>query len=95
MVSPNEVGCTRKVINVTEYNVKFINHATQKEITGDELKNVQKALPKITSNKNKKPKPEPKAPENKFDYFGVKKNKKQKPYGMRAGGFTKRGGMYY
>jgi len=71
---------------MTEYNVKFINHNTQKEIKGDELKNLQKAL-------NTKPKD--KAPEDKFDYFGVKKNKKQKPYGMRAGGFTKRGGMYY
>ena len=71
---------------MTEANVKFINHKTQKEITGDELKNLQKAL-------NTKPKDKP--PEDKFTYFGTLKNKKQKPYGMRAGGFTKRGGMYY
>ena len=85
MVSPNEVGCTRRVINMTEANVKFINHKTQKEIKGKELETLQKKL-------NAKPEKEV---EDKFDFFGIKKNKKQKAYGMRAGGFTKRGGMYY
>jgi len=66
---------------MTEYNVKFINHKTQKEIKGDELKNLQKAL-------NAKPE---KKVEDKFDFFGINKDKKQKPYGMKAGGFTKRG----
>lgn len=81
MVSPNEVGCTRKVINVTETNVKFINHKTQKQIKGLELKTLQKKL-------NEKPKKEV---QDKFDFFGVKKNEAQKKYGMNKGGFTKRG----
>ena len=48
---------------MTEYNVKFVNHATQKEIKGEKLKKLQEAL-------NTKPKKEVK---DKFDFFGVKK----------------------
>jgi hypothetical protein len=53
---------------VTETNVKFINHKTQKQIKGLELKTLQKKL-------NEKPKKEV---QDKFDFFGVKKNEAQK-----------------
>lgn len=72
---------------MTELKAKFINHKTQKEIKPGtkEYKDLQKEL-------NAKPTEEV---EDKFDFFGIKKDSPQKKYGMKAGGFTKKGGMYY